>query len=305
MPQMKDKWGDIVDIPQSDVTRALNSGYTYVSSSDTINQNSSNTNSSNVKDTTKSATKTSMYNVKGYDTNNNNAVVYVKSGVYVPGVSATIPTSSSLTSETPVSSGNSVIDTIVDSVVNADIAQSTNYTWTDALQAEAKTAATKEYGDYYERLYESEEASLKAKLAENQTTYDRAAEDTTTAKESLNSEYKQALQSARRSYASSGLAYSSERANKESDLSTSLTKGLTAEDTSLTRTKEDVASAQQEALQSAEARLGTSNVSSLASQYGYTSPYSSSQSGSLELEKQQKIAEEIERRKTNYLTSYS
>lgn len=203
----------------------------------------------------------------------------------------------------PPTTGNKIIDSILDQITPEQLA-TTNYKWSDTLQNEAKKMAEADFGPYYTRMYETEESNLKSGLSQYQQKYERDVTDTELQKEQLKREYESTLQNARRSYASSGLAYSSERTGKESELAGSLTRGLTAQETSLGRTKEDVAAAQQELLAKGEMRLGTSTTDKLGTQYQYKSPLSERYSGELELEKRKAIAEDIQRQKANYLQSY-
>ena len=194
----------------------------------------------------------------------------------------------------PYKTGNSIIDAIVEQVTGQQLTDA-GFKWNEKLQAEAKTMAEKDFGPYYTRMYETEEAQLKSGLQQYEKTYERNVEDTGLAKEKIQREYTDALQSARRQYASSGLTYSSERSKKEGELGSSLTRGLTAEDTALDRSKEDIQAAEQEALAKGELRLGTSVISPLTSKYGYKSPLSESYSGELELEKRTAISEDVQR----------
>ena len=215
-----------------------------------------------------------------------------------------IPEQTQSPAQTPsVYSDNPIIQAIVDQIKPEQLAEA-KFEWTDILQNEAKKIAEADFGPYYTRMFEIEQANLKSGLAGYEQTYSREAQDTQLKKEELNREYDTALQAARRNYASSGLAYSSERIGKEGELASSLTRGLTAQNTALGRTQEDVKKAEQELLAKGELRLGTEAINKEKSEYQYTSPLSSPYSGELELEKRKAIAEDIQRQKSNYLQSY-
>ena len=70
-------------------------------SSGSTSSGTSTSGTSSTSSTYKSPVQTSVYSVKGYDTNNGGAVVWVKPGVYVPGVSATAPTTNPTPTPTP------------------------------------------------------------------------------------------------------------------------------------------------------------------------------------------------------------
>lgn len=325
MPIMIDKHGNAIDVPQNDINIALQQGYVYAPTGAMAGMNK--TSIANItrqpevkapvvenKPSTNSilqfkpgiteTQKTQLVNrLNSINAGSAMTETDIKNFNYGLGESWKSYVKDTNTQTEDYKTGNSIIDAIVDQISPEQLA-TTNYQWTDTMQDQAKKIAEADFGPYYNRMFESEEATLKSGLKDYQTTYERDIYDTGVKKEELQDEYTQALQNARRTYASSGLAYSSERSNKESNLGKALSKGLLAQDVSLGRTKEDVEAAQQALLQKGELRLGTSAIDPLKSTYKYNSPLSERYSGELELEKRKAIAEDTQRQKANYTQSY-
>lgn len=343
MPIMIDKHGNAVDIPQADATLALSLGYVNAPPGVTAGMNKSQitaitsptpiTPSASpalpVIPTTSGSSEFSNLQFKpGLSETQKkqliNRINSIKSGStitqtdisnfnyglgdtwkqYVSQSSLTPSTTEAIPQDQSYKTGNSIIDAIVDGISPEQLA-TTEYKWNDELQNEAKKIAEADFGPYYQRMYETEESQMKAGLEDYQKTYERDIYDTQVRKEQLEDDYSKALQSARRSYAASGLAYSSERTGKETDLRKQLTKGLTAADVALGRTKEDVESAQQQLMAKGELRLGSEGVDPYKDTYKYISPLSERYSGELELDKRKSIAEDIQRQKSNYTQQYA
>jgi len=323
MSIMIDKHGNAVDVPQNDINIALQQGYVYAPTGVTAGMSKSQIANINpiqqpkvnttlqfkqgLSETQKKQLQNRLNSINNgspitqTDINNFNYGLGDSWKTYVK--SSDNEDTSVVEDKTDYKTGNSIIDAIVEKITPEQLA-TTNYQWTDTMQNDAKKIAEADFGPYYNRMFESEEATLKSGLKDYQTTYERDIYDTGVKKEQLQDDYTQALQNARRTYASSGLAYSSERGNKETALGKSLEKGLLAEDVSLGRTKEDVEAAQQALLQKGELRLGTSAVEPLKSTYKYSTPLSERYSGELELEKRKAVAEDIQRQKSNYTQTY-